>query len=177
MTPDDLFTLFDEYIKEARRLQELYKDKIHILVGMETEYITPDYIKLIKELHEKYKFDYIVGAVHHSQELPIDFDLNWFEKAKQKCGSEDSVIHAYLDHHYEIIREIQPAVVGHFDLFRMYCKDKLTESHWEKVRRNIQCIVDYGGLIEFNSAGPKRDIETAHPEEEIVKVLSFLISI
>ena len=37
MTPEKLWSVFHEYVQEARRLQELYKESIHIIVVRERE--------------------------------------------------------------------------------------------------------------------------------------------
>jgi histidinol phosphatase-like PHP family hydrolase len=40
LIPKDLLKIFGDYVTEARRLQQKYKNDITILVGLETEYIT-----------------------------------------------------------------------------------------------------------------------------------------
>jgi histidinol-phosphatase (PHP family) len=40
MTPEKLWAVFEEYVREGRRLQSERKGDINLLVGLETEFIT-----------------------------------------------------------------------------------------------------------------------------------------
>ena len=53
-----------------------------LLVGLETEHITPDDLDHLDALLSRYrgKIEYLVGSVHHVNELPIDFDRATFDK-------------------------------------------------------------------------------------------------
>ncbi len=61
MTTDDLLVQFSSYVSEARRLQALHKDTIHLLVGMETEFIRNEDVERVRVLRREYALDYIVG--------------------------------------------------------------------------------------------------------------------
>ncbi len=44
----DLFRIFGEYVVEARRLQKKHEHEITMLVGLETEYINEQSLKVAK---------------------------------------------------------------------------------------------------------------------------------
>jgi histidinol-phosphatase (PHP family) len=61
MTPADLQNMFEDFVKEARHLQEKYKDQICLIVGLETEVIREDSFDRIRKLKKDLKLDYLVG--------------------------------------------------------------------------------------------------------------------
>ena len=54
---------FERYIPTLQMLQEKYKDKIEILIGMEFG-LQPEFGGFAKELANKYSFDFIIGSLH-----------------------------------------------------------------------------------------------------------------
>lgn len=153
MTPADLYQQFKEFVSEAKRLKEAYRRHIHVLVGMETEYIRQSCIDEIVRLREEHCLDYVVGSVHHVQGMAFDFDEEWFARCHAHFGSMQAMCSAYYSDQFELLSRTHPDVVGHFDriqLFRSdYKPDKLV---WEAMQKNIKYCIDYGALFEVNSA-------------------------
>eukprot|EP01135_Chromosphaera_perkinsii_P001837 Nk52_evm16s211 gene=Nk52_evmTU16s211 len=117
-----LVATFDAFVREARRLQVEYVDKIRLWVGMETDYIggcvpwrewsgeegkttqgveenrsgeewEKAYVEYINSLVEKYQLDYVVGSLHHVCGLPIDFDEASCSFTKERlCGGDSRVL-------------------------------------------------------------------------------------
>lgn len=134
--------------------------------------IHPDTQTELDLLQKQYKFDYLVGSVHHVFEIPIDFDLKTFEKAEMKAGSTDLLFQAYFDAQYQMLLHVKPKVVGHFDLifqFRFTESLDLSEAVWSKILRNIQTIVSIDALVELNSRGFKKALNSPYPTERIAK--------
>lgn len=122
--------------------------------------------------------DYLVGSVHHVFETPTDFDKEMFDDALTKSPEKtpDSLYQAYFDLQYDIITQLQPKVIGHFDVIRMYTPDiVLSEKTWEKIRRNVDAINAYGGLIEVNSRAWKKGLVYAYPFKDILQVSIYAI--
>ena len=97
-TCDFLGTQFELYVKEAQRLRELYRDRITILVGVESEWFGDGRdFDLITKLKADYKLDFMVGSVHHLHQIPIDYSAalvtqinNGVEyQVHQKCSLEE----------------------------------------------------------------------------------------
>lgn len=70
---------------------------------------------------------------------------------------------------------LQPEVIGHFDLCRLWQPDVRLDADdevWRAVRRNVQTAVDYGALFEINAAAFRKGWSTAYPGEEVLRVRS-----
>ena len=58
------------YVEEVLALKKKYKQQIHVLLGMESDFF-PDHQDLYKRMYEKYPFDYVIGSVHYVNEVNI----------------------------------------------------------------------------------------------------------
>ncbi|KAK9432503.1 polymerase/histidinol phosphatase-like protein [Lipomyces doorenjongii] len=175
----DLESNFDKFYHHARRLQSQYADQITLLVGCETDYIRPDFKSLIANLRSRYHFDMFVGSVHHVKEIPIDFDVPTWELAMRKCGAGTprDLYAAYFDEQYDMLVDLKPPIVGHFDLIRLFSvqDSETTITQWaevlERVERNLEFIIGYGGLIELNSAAIRKGWSEPYPRADICKMV------
>ncbi|KAF9516116.1 hypothetical protein BS47DRAFT_703763 [Hydnum rufescens UP504] len=197
LSPQALHTTFDQFINEAGRLQTFHSQnsQISLLVGVETEYITPLDLSGLQTILAKYgdAIDYVVGSIHHVNEIPIDFDLQNFNCALASFsaltttsdivspptvaieGLEDLIL-SYLDAQYTVLTTIHPEIIGHFDLFRLYYPSLNVDtlpSVWDKVRRNVTYAIEYGALFELNAAAFRKGWDSAYPGREIA---DFIIS-
>ena len=79
----------------------------------------------------------------------------------------------YLDDQYTMLRRIKPTIAGHFDLCRLFSPGtRLDEDPevWTKVKRNIEFIIAYGGLLEINAASFRKGWDQAYPGTEVLQV-------
>lgn len=167
-------------MEEAHRLKTKYASQISLLVGVETEHIHDSDLSYLSRLllgDQKTKIDMVVGSIHHVNQIPIDFDKPSFERALRSCVSPalETYLISYLDAQNEMIMHVQPEVIGHFDLFRLYTPElELSkEEHpkvWERIERNIQLGISYGALFEVNAAAFRKGWSTAYPGRDILKV-------
>ena len=167
---------------EAHRLKDLYANDITLLVGLETEYISElDLENLHKLLQQcKPQIEYLVGSLHHVNGIPIDFDMQTYQKALNSfpAGNDrndnlETFLCAYFDAQYEILRRFHPEVIGHIDLCRLYQPTLALETFpeaWSKLERNIHYAVDYGALFELNAAALRKGWPTSYPGEDVVRV-------
>lgn len=179
MSPADLQKMFEDFVKEARHLQEKYKDKICLIVGLETDVIREDSFDRIRKLKKDLKLDYIVGSVHHVDGIPTDFSRELFEKAENQAGGTEEVMCRYFDLQYKLMEELKPEVIGHFDVIRLYRADfEITDLIWEKIVRNIDLGISYGALFEINTSGasPRKKLKYPYPHKQILQVGTSLIS-
>ena len=167
---------FNDYFHEAQRLQKAYASTIKLLVGTEVDWIRPSSLGFIQSLLNTYALDLFIGSVHHVNTIPIDYDKNMYLQARMKSGgSDEKLAEDYFDLQYEMLKALKPPIVGHFDLIRLLSDDP-EESFmqwtnvWEKILRNLDFIVDYGGLVELNSAGLRKGMSEPYPKAEICKV-------
>jgi histidinol-phosphatase (PHP family) len=162
-------------------LRGKYGHQIHILVGFEAEYIRPSSIGMVRELQELYKFDFFIGSVHHVNTIPIDFSKELYQQARASVAPDASEDHplfeAYFDTQYTMLKELRPAVVGHFDLIRLMATDDgrsdlmaYGDTVWGKVVRNLEFIKRYNGLIELNSSSMRKGWNTPYPGRDVCRV-------
>lgn len=115
----------------------------------------------------KHPYDFFMGSVHHTHTIPIDFDRASYERARDVAGGTDErLFEDYFDSQYEMLQALRPPVVGHFDLIRLLSDHRDAEFEdmkgvWERIQRNLEYIVSYGGILELNSSGLRKGL--AHP--------------
>ncbi len=162
MTPDDveaglnstiLKNTFAKYIVECKRLKKKYSSKILIFTGFETENWS-GYKKFIPDLIKEFKPDYIVGSLHQVSDLQFDYSRDNYEKAADILGGYDNLYCKYFDEQYKMILDLKPAVVGHFDLIRIFDADYKTrikkKKIWNRITRNLELIRQFDLIMDFN---------------------------
>lgn len=187
MELSELVEQFDAFIKEAVRLKQLYSSEIELLVGMESEFInqsvTFDLLDQTLTRHQV-SLDYLVGSVHHVNEIPIDFDLATFERAVLSFQGNSLLLPpiyqlcaAYFESQHTLIEQYRPEVIGHFDLCLLFNPDLDLQSEplvWNKVKRNVKLAISYGALFEVNSAALRKGWSTPYPSPPILKLIISL---
>ncbi|KAJ4264987.1 hypothetical protein NW762_005230 [Fusarium torreyae] len=160
----------EAYLAEAQRLQREYASQIHILIGFEAEFIRPDFAAHVRTLAEHPIIDYFIGSVHHVHGIPIDYDAGMFASAVQASSrkTEESLYEDYYDLQYNMLKELKPRVVGHFDLIRLLSGDagrdvRQWESVWQRVLRNLALAREQDGWLEVNSAALRKGLAEPYP--------------
>lgn len=145
---------FALYVSEARGLAREYKDRMRILVGMESEWY-PGCAQWVADLRRYHALDYVVGSVHHVRGVCFDFSAEAYDRASAMCGGRIRMYAAYFDEQLEMLRETRPEVVGHFDLIRLHDPDYLQTlalpEVWERVMRNLKWIRDAAAILDINA--------------------------
>ena len=173
--------LIDDFYVEATRLREKYASQIDILIGFEAEWIRPNSLRLFLELLNKHDFDLFVGSVHHVHTIAIDFDKPTNHEARKVAGGTDErLFEDYFDAQYDMLQQLKPPVVGHFDLIRLYSDEpdhsmRELDGVWNKVKRNLGFIAGYGGLLELNSAALRKGMAQPYPATDICQVWALAI--
>lgn len=153
LTAKDQWARFTDYFTTARRLQEKHAADITLSVGFETEAFE-GYQPWLKRLIDEMKPDHIVGSIHHIRDILIDSTPESYGKAAALCGGIDALYCAYFDRQYELITTFSPAVVGHFDLIRIFDPDyrrRLDQPEiMQRIRRNLIAIKERDLILDFN---------------------------
>jgi len=153
LTQQTLFERFAHYIRHCRDLQKKYRSILPIYVGFETETYT-GYGHHISSLRQTFQPDYIVGSVHHVNDINFDFSIKHYHEAIKNAGNIDHLYCAYFDTQWEMINVIQPEVVGHFDLIRIYDPDyqnrMLSSNIFKRIIRNLELIHRYDIILDLN---------------------------
>lgn len=186
ITPTDLLHTFDLFVQEAHRLKVAYAGQINLLVGLETDFITPNDLDQLDQLLQRHagQIQYVIGSVHHCNGIPIDFDKATFERAvasfsespgtlmddESPTAPQISFLGAYFDAQLQIMERIHPEVIGHFDLCRLYTPRLSLRDVWSRVERNVRYAIEYGAVFELNAAAFRKGWNSAYPGPEIVEV-------
>jgi len=153
LNPEHLYLRFASYIDECRRLQKKYRNMLHIYVAMETETYRGS-AALVRNLVEEFRPDYIVGSVHHVDDMPFDSSPEEYGRVAEKAGGCDSLYCRYFDLQYEMLVALKPSVVGHFDLIRLYdphYKKRLEKKEIaRRIDRNLDFIAANDLILDFN---------------------------
>ncbi|KAF2762889.1 HisJ family histidinol phosphate phosphatase [Pseudovirgaria hyperparasitica] len=175
-TAESLWDLIDDFYQEATRLRMWYGHQMKILIGFESEWIRKSSLRLVRMLQAKHDFDFFVGSVHHVHTVPIDFDKPTYDRARMAAGGSDEKLFGdYFDSQYDMLKALEPQLVGHFDLIRLFSDEpdgglKRFPGVWQKVIRNLRHVVRYGGILELNSAALRKGLKEPYPCLEVCQV-------
>lgn len=103
----------EKYIREIRRLQELYKDAITLRLGVERDFYS---------VAERQLYDYTLGSVHYlltdAGLISVDGDSDVLRTALAKEWHGKGLLFAeqYYDLLGQYVAEYKPDIIGHFDL-------------------------------------------------------------
>jgi histidinol-phosphatase (PHP family) len=165
-------TRFAAYFSEARRLQRAYADRLEIFVGFETEATTGSF-DLALALADEHGPDYLVGGVHHVDDIPIDYDETTYGRAVQSAGGIDNLYCRYFDLQHEMIQQLKPAVVAHLDLIRLfdrdYCKRLELPEVRRRITRNLQQIADRDLILDLNVAALRKGASEPYLSRKILE--------
>ena len=144
------------YCKGVKALNENYKDKISIRLGLECEYF-PKYIPWLKEQIDEYKIDYIILGHHFSADEPDSVYNGNLHTPLQLYRYRDDVLEAMDTGLF--------SYVAHPDLFmRGY---PVFDSHCRKVSEDIiRKSLETGIPLEYNLLGlshSKNDGKQGYP--------------
>jgi histidinol-phosphatase (PHP family) len=149
----DLEARFARYLDSARSLQRRLAGRITIFVGAETE-ACPGAIDHARRLCREHRPDYLVGSVHHVAGYNFDASAGQWQAAATALGGVEALYLAYFDRQLELIEALAPAVVGHFDLVRLFDPEyprRLTQpAIWRRIERNLQRIRSLDLILDFN---------------------------
>ncbi|KAK4448155.1 putative histidinol-phosphatase [Podospora aff. communis PSN243] len=159
------------FLSHAVHLQAKYASQIHILVGFESEWLRPDeYTPLIQSLASDPRVDYFMGSLHHVAGIPIDYDKAMYASAVAACGGTERGLWArYYDEQFDMLRALEPKVVGHFDLIRLLSENPARDVKaewpdvWEKMVRNLREVKRVGGWLECNTSALRKGLAEPYP--------------
>lgn len=164
---------FERYAQTLPALVEEYADRLHILCGFEIE-VVPEgsYVALMQGYRQRYAFEYIVGSVHYVAEISIDSSEELFQQAIEQCGGFEALVVRYYDKVAEMVEALQPEVVAHFDLVKLYGR-RFGSLDSPVIRRAaeraLEAVRSIGGILEVNTAGYRKGLGEPYPAPWIVQ--------
>lgn len=173
-TVEKLARDFKQYSDDMPGLIEEFSDRITVLKGFEAEIVpTKTYPTIMRKVRQEYKFDYMVGSVHYVNEFLIDGEREWFEDCMYKMGGLENLALAYYESVAQMVRDLRPEVVGHLDLVRKnghHYGDLDTPAIRDAVENTLQVIWENGGILDLNTAGYRKGLDSPYPAPWIVEM-------
>lgn len=165
----DLGTTFDAYIQEARRLEQKYASQIEILVGFEAEGINDEYLAKVEELAQQYETDLFIGSLHHSSDIPIDYDLETWQSQLLPNASVPELVQRYFERLQTVLSRLRPAVVAHYDLIRLFFPNTPVKDTavWPLITRTVDTAIENDCMFELNSSAIRKGWDTPYPQRDI----------
>lgn len=175
---------FDKYLEHAAMIQkrENAAGNLKIIIGLEVEGIDEAHIQAVEKY--RHQINMCVGSVHFVKGIPIDFNEEKWRKAREACGGTTRQLYKeYFELQYKVFTMLQPDVVGHIDLIRLFRVEDVDPTTgkmllevnlqqdwpdvWELIKRNIEYVTSYGGIFELNSAAIRKGWDLPYPKKDI----------
>jgi histidinol-phosphatase (PHP family) len=166
--------LFEEYVEEVGRLAGAFSGRLTVLKGFEAEVVPHDrYVDLMRDLKTRYGLDYMVGAVHHVDDVLIDGPLESFEEVAVARGGVEALAVAYYDALREMVEALEPEVVAHFDLVRANAS-RLGPVNSPPIQAAVGTALDamarHGAILELGVEPFRRGWKVPYPAPWIVEM-------
>ena len=157
---------FSKYIPYFEEMQNKYKEKIEILMGVELG-LQPHLKDINKDISKKYPFDFVIGSVH----LFDGFDPYYPDYFEGKTDEE-----GYRRAFEITLENLKTAEyydsLGHLDYIVRYGKNGEESynvfDHFDYIDEILKILISKGKGLEINSGGLKKGLSFAHPHPEIL---------
>jgi histidinol-phosphatase (PHP family) len=159
---------FVPYINEVLHLKEKYQDKIHVLLGMESDFF-PDHVNAYKDQYILHPFDYIIGSVHYVQ------DLNIFKKGRWDGLASQEQIRVKEEYYNLIQRSAKSGVfqiLGHIDAMKGFYP-AFSDIETDSIEKTLKIIGQEDIAIEINTSGKTKDCGGWYPADDILERALF----
>lgn len=156
---------FANYVNEVLRLKEQYRDRIEVLLGVESDFF-PEHADTYRRTYENYPFDYIIGSVHHVDGVSI-FNRNRWNK--QTAAQRQATKEAYYERIGRSATSRMFDVLGHIDAMKAYYP-AFSDIQTEAVERTLKLIGECDIAIEINTSGKMKDVGGWYPADDILEM-------
>ena len=168
-----LETNFAAYGNDLAPLVEAFRDRLTVLRGFETETVPAGrYVDIMLGLREHFDFEYIVGSVHHVDEILLDGPPAHFAEALEARGGLENLTVAYYGAVAEMVRALKPEVVAHVDLIRKNAPSNesvQTPRGRRAAEEALEVIREHGCILDCNTAGYRKGLGSPYPASWLVK--------
>jgi len=173
-TTEKLQRDFESYAADLPAIAATFQGKVHVLRGFESEMVPrARYINIMERYRRDYGLDYMVGSVHHVDDMQIDGPPSAFAQAVSAFGSLERLAARYYECVREVVEALQPEVVGHLDLIRRnappgYSFD--TPPVRAAATGALEAIREHGAIVDVNLAGYRKGLGGPYPAPWLVRL-------
>jgi histidinol-phosphatase (PHP family) len=171
---DELANTFRNYAAESLLLVDEFNDRIEVLRGAEVEVVPESgFADAALGLKREYDLDYLVGSVHWVDEMPFDTNRADFDKAVANRGGLAPFVLRYYELLGEMIEQVTPEVIGHFDLPRLF-SEGAPELESTEVKSAVGTVLERaksaGTILDLNVGALGKELATPYPAPWIVRL-------
>ena len=158
-----------KYIAEVRTLQEEYRGRIDIRLGIEQELLSD---------HPTTQYEYVIGSVHAINTpcgiCPIDLHPSNITDILGECygGDFEALAEEYFRHVARIPAKMNASVIGHIDLlskFRDIIPLTFGKRYYDAAFATVDTLIPYGIPFEINVGAITRGYRTTpYPDPKIL---------
>ncbi|OGX68367.1 MAG: phosphoesterase [Paenibacillus sp. RIFOXYA1_FULL_44_5] len=156
---------FPSYISEVLQLKEKYRNRIEVLLGIESDFF-PEHHEIYRKYYSQNPFDYIIGSVHFVNKFHI-FDKKRWEKV---TAERDLLMEK--ERYYQLIQQSVHSgmfdILGHIDGMKG-CNPTISEIQTDILDLTLKVIADSGAAIEINTSGKRKECQTWFPSDDILE--------
>ena len=165
---------FEAYSRESLRLQRQGHGPLQVLRGFESEAVpSSSYVESMLALRREYKFDYVVGSVHHVCDVPIDSSPQHLREAAASCGGLEPLMERYYGLVSEMIHGLRPEVIGHLDLPKLHAP-RGADLSTPRIRRAAETAIEaakaHNCILDLNTAGWRKGLTDPYPAPWLVRL-------
>ena len=163
MNPEE-FPVYKELIKEMRSI----KSDVKVKYSLEIDWVPGKMDELLFHTANE-PFDYIIGSIHYTDELPFDSPDDRKAVWEMK-GRAEWIWHRY----YELMLEMVTAgcfnIIGHFDLPKKFGSIPPQSDIISKAIKETLIAAEANNMaVEINTAGLRKPVKEMYPKIEILK--------
>ncbi|TDF97969.1 histidinol-phosphatase [Paenibacillus piri] len=155
---------FPRYIREVLELKEAYKDKIEVLLGVESDFFA-EHAEIYKAVYDKYPFDYRIGSIHWLGDTSIFDRSRWDGLDEQQLRQQKE---AYFGLIAQSARSGMFEILGHIDALKGFCPE-ISDIPTNAVDQTLQVIGQCQVAIEINTSGKTKDCGGWYPSDSILE--------
>lgn len=172
LTPEFLHERFVRYMARCRELQAAFAPRLKVFVAMESESYS-GYESFMPDLIARFRPDYIVGSVHHVSDFGFDYSEEQYRATADAVGGMDAMYCRYFDLQFEMMETLKPAVVGHFDLIRLFDPDYKVRMRKpeiaKRITRNLETVAKLGLILDFNLRALRKGASEPYVSADILR--------
>lgn len=165
---------FEAYAAESAKLQQEFRPRLALLRGFEAEAVPArGYAEAMRGLRRRHGFDYMVGSVHHVNEISVDESPELFWAAVASCGGLEALFVRYFRQVRATIEALEPEVLGHLDLPRRHAPpgaDLATSRIREAAREALEAARCARCILDLNTSAWRKGLADPYPAPWLVRL-------
>lgn len=156
----------EAYVKRVLEVQEEYKHRISIGMGVEVG-LQEHLQERLQKYIDSYPFDFVIGSMHL-----IYGEDPYFGKIFERVGDEEAYREYFQATHKVLQRAPEVQTLGHLDYVVRYGREKDKKYSYKKYQDEIdeilKLLVEKGIALEVNTAG-LRMLPFTNPHPDIIR--------